>query len=251
MRGCRAQRLPDSARYAPGRSTKACAQSLTPSGASLGSKWCHVVRSTPGCHVRDAREETESMPEVLLVRHAAAEGQNADAPLTSEGCRQASILARVLLPFSIQRVICSPYLRAIQTAEPFCERASLRIVTDSRLVERVLSARNLPDWREHLRRSFDDLDYRLEDGESARAAQDRGAAVLREALAVPERCAVVTHGNLLALILKWVDATAGYDAWSQLSNPDTFMVYFDDPRRGRFRRVWQPSGLTNHSSAPA
>jgi hypothetical protein len=35
--GCRAH-----VRYASGRSTKACAQSLTPSGASLGSKWCHT-----------------------------------------------------------------------------------------------------------------------------------------------------------------------------------------------------------------
>jgi 2,3-bisphosphoglycerate-dependent phosphoglycerate mutase len=191
------------------------------------------------------------MPEVLLVRHAAAQGQNADAPLTSEGRRQASILAGVLLPFRIQRVICSPYLRAIQTAEPLCERAGLRIETDSRLVERVLSARNMPDWRELLRRSFDDLDYRLEDGESARTAQDRGAEVVRGALGVPERCAVVTHGHLIALILKWVDATVGYDAWSQLSNPDAFVVHFEGSQRGRFRRVWQPSGLTSHLSGPA
>jgi 2,3-bisphosphoglycerate-dependent phosphoglycerate mutase len=62
---------------------------------------------------------------------------------------------------------------------------------------------------------------------------------------------VVTHGNLMALILKWVDAMVGYDAWSHLSNPDAFVVYFDGSRRGRFRRVWQPSGPTSHLSGPA
>jgi 2,3-bisphosphoglycerate-dependent phosphoglycerate mutase len=172
------------------------------------------------------------------VRHAAATGQDADAALTMEGRRQARRLADLLLPFQIQRVISSPFVRATESVGPLCRRADLRLETDDRLVERVLSAPNLPDWREHLRRSFEDLDYCLEDGESSRTAQARGTSAVRAVLASGERCVLVTHGNLLALILKSIDATVGFDVWSRLSNPDVFVLHVDDEGPRGFSRVW-------------
>src|SRR5688572_5505225 len=138
------------------------------------------------------------MQKIVLVRHAQASGQDANADLTVEGQLQARILANLLIQFQIERVISSPFVRATESVRPFCTRVKLALETDDRLVERVLSARALPDWREHLRRSFDDLDYRLEDGESSRTAQARGTSALRAALASGKRCVVVTHGNLLA-----------------------------------------------------
>src|SRR3954449_11423504 len=154
------------------------------------------------------------MREMILVRHAAATGQEADAPLTIDGQHQARALDHFLRQFRIDRVICSPFRRAVESIDPFCRCAGLRVETDPRLVERVLSARNLMDWREHLRRSFDDLDYCLEGGESSRTAQERGTSAVRAALASGERCVLVTHGNLLALILRSIDATVGFDVWS-------------------------------------
>lgn len=177
------------------------------------------------------------MREIALVRHAAASGQQAEAPLTAEGRQQASALADVLLSLGSQRLVASPFRRAIESVEPFARRSGLTIETDERLVERVLSARGLPDWRDHLRRSFDDLDYRLDDGESARAAQERGVAALLAASAGIDRSVVVTHGNLLALILRWVDEKVGYEHWAQLSNPDVFVVQLDGVQRS-FRRAW-------------
>jgi 2,3-bisphosphoglycerate-dependent phosphoglycerate mutase len=178
------------------------------------------------------------MRKLVLVRHAAAIGQDATAALTVEGQRQACMLADLLLPIQIQRVISSPFVRATESIRPFCRRANLHLETDDRLVERVLSARSLPDWREHLRRSFDDLDYRLEDGESSRAAQARGTAAVRAALASGERCVLVTHGNLLALILGSIDGRVGFDAWSRLSNPDAFVLHADDDGPRSFTRIW-------------
>ena len=178
------------------------------------------------------------MHRIVLVRHAAATGQDATAALTAEGEHQARMLADLLLQYQIQRVISSPFVRATESVAPFCRRAALRLETDDRLVERVLSARNLPDWREHLGRSFEDLDYRLEDGESSRAAQARGMAAVRAALASGERCVLVTHGNLLALILKSIDASVGFDVWSRLSNPDAFALHVEDGELAAFSRIW-------------
>jgi 2,3-bisphosphoglycerate-dependent phosphoglycerate mutase len=177
------------------------------------------------------------MRQIVLVRHATAAGQEADAALTTEGHQQARTLADLLLRLEVRRVISSPFLRATASVEPFCRRAGLRAETDDRLVERVLSARNLPDWREHLRRSFDDLDYSLAGGESSRTAPARGTAAVRDALASGERCVLVTHGNLLTLILRSIDARVGFDAWSSLSNPDAYVLHGDDGPRG-FHRVW-------------
>ncbi len=178
------------------------------------------------------------MQTIVLVRHATATGQDTNASLTIEGQRQARMLADLLLQFQIQRVISSPFVRAIESIEPFCRRAGLRLEADDRLVERVLGARDLPDWREHLRRSFDDLDYCLDGGESSRTAQDRGTSAVRAALATGECCVLVTHGNLLALILKSIDATAGFDLWSTLSNPDAFVLHIDDGGPTGFSRIW-------------
>ena len=178
------------------------------------------------------------MQKIVLVRHAQAAGQDAGAELTIEGQLQAAILADLLVQLQIERVISSPFVRATESVRPFCTRAKLALETDDRLVERVLSARVLPDWREHLGRSFDDLDYRLEDGESSRTAQARGVAALGAALASDERCVLVTHGNLLALILKSIDATIGYEFWSRLSNPDAFLLDVDGERPTGFTRVW-------------
>lgn len=178
------------------------------------------------------------MQDIVLVRHATAVGQEATAALTAEGQRQAHMLADLLQQFQIRRVISSPFVRATESIRPFCRRANLRLETDDRLVERVLSARSLPDWREHLRRSFDDPDYRLEDGESSRAAQTRGTSAVRAALAAGGPCVLVTHGNLLALILKSVDETVGFDVWSRLSNPDAFVLHGDADGARRFHRIW-------------
>ncbi|MBC8086857.1 MAG: histidine phosphatase family protein [Phycisphaerae bacterium] len=180
----------------------------------------------------------EAMPEIVLVRHAAATGQEANAALTIEGQRQARLLADLLLTLQIQRVISSPYIRATESVRPFCRLAQLRLETDDRLVERNLSARNVPDWREHLRRSFDDPDYCLEDGETSRAAQARGTAAVGAALASGARCVLVTHGNLLALILKSVDETVGFDLWAGLTNPDVFVLHIGDDGKRGFSRVW-------------
>lgn len=177
-------------------------------------------------------------PPLILVRHVAATGQEPNAPLTPEGERQAIALSDLLLPLRIQRVISSPFLRAIDSITPFCQRANLRMELDDRLAERVLSTRNLPDWRDQLRRSFEDLDYCLPDGESSRSAQSRGIAAVRDAEVTGQRCVLVTHGNLLALILKSIDTTFGYDQWCDLTNPDVFVVDGDDGGARRVARVW-------------
>lgn len=179
------------------------------------------------------------MQQLVLVRHAAASGQEPHAALTPDGERQAHSLAALIAPYKVERVISSPWVRAVESARPFCIQAGLQLETDERLIERTLSTRALPDWQQHLRRSFDEPDYCFDDGESARTAQARGLAAVSAALETRDRCVLVTHGNLLALILKSIDQGFGFDEWSRLSNPDVFLIRADGDRLMEFSRVWR------------
>jgi hypothetical protein len=43
---------------------------------------------------------------------------------------------------------------------------------------------------------------------------------------------------MLALILRSIDPTVGFDAWSRLSNPDVFVLDGDNEGPRGFSRVW-------------
>src|SRR5215216_3638865 len=139
---------------------------------------------------------------LYLVRHCQGAGQEPDAPLTAIGREQAEHLADVLQGRGIARIVSSSYARAGQTVEPLARRLGLSVETDERLIERVLSPEPLGDWRDRLRAAWEDHDLALPGGESSRAATRRGLAALAEILADGRQPAVVvTHGNLLALLL--------------------------------------------------
>ncbi|MCF2148310.1 histidine phosphatase family protein [Desmonostoc muscorum LEGE 12446] len=164
---------------------------------------------------------------LYIVRHCQAAGQEPNAPLTAEGYLQAIALSDLLFDFGIERFISSPFTRAYQSIAPLAERLGFSIEIDKRLAERVLCGIPLADWRQRLAQSFTNLDLCLDGGESSRDAMARGIAVVDEALQQKANTiAIVTHGNLMALILKHFDDRIGYPEWEKLSNPDVYRVQF-------------------------
>jgi 2,3-bisphosphoglycerate-dependent phosphoglycerate mutase len=142
---------------------------------------------------------------LFLIRHCAATGQAPDAPLTSDGVQQAEALAERLAGAGIVRIVSSPYQRARDSAAPLAARLNLPVETDARLAERVLCPEPLADWR---------------------AAMVRGVAAVGDALhSTMGPVALVTHGNLLTLLLRHFDGRSGFDVWEQLRNPAVFVVH--------------------------
>ncbi|MBU5356200.1 histidine phosphatase family protein [Paenibacillus silvae] len=190
------------------------------------------------------------MKSIYLIRHAKAEGQEPYASLTDEGYRQAEKLAELLSSHGISYIVSSPWKRAVQTAVPLGAAIQQHIHTDERLQERVLSTVDLPDWMEVLKRTYDDVDWAAEGGESSRIAARRGLAVLEECWNRPEpHGAVVTHGNLLSLIIRQYVPSFGYPEWAKLSNPDVYVLrrekeHTDEGKRKEanlmfnIRRLW-------------
>lgn len=164
---------------------------------------------------------------VYLIRHCEAIGQEANAPLTELGQQQAVALAEWLASEAVERIVASPFLRASQTALPLSQLLRLPVETDARLCERVLSGIPLTDWQQQLENSFRNLDLCLPGGEASRAAMQRGLAALADINQhAAETTVVVTHGNLMTLILKAFDDAVGFAAWQNLTNPDVYRLKY-------------------------
>lgn len=168
------------------------------------------------------------MSKVLyLVRHCQATGQEPDAPLTEIGQQQAIALAGWISDVSIGRIISSPFVRAYQSIVPLSEHLGLTIEFDDRLIERVLSPVPLDNWRQRLAETFIDLDLSFGGGESSRTAMMRGVSVVNQAMQqTTDTVVIVTHGNLMALILKHFNERVGYAEWENLQNPDVYCIQF-------------------------
>ncbi|ANU09831.1 phosphoglycerate mutase [Planococcus antarcticus DSM 14505] len=171
---------------------------------------------------------------IFLIRHCQATGQAPDAELTEMGKKQAKDLAEFLQKRQVIHFISSPLTRAIQSIEPAADCLGLPIRIDDRLAERVLSSEDLPDWMEKLEESFDDADLKFAGGESGKEATDRAMEILNE---MEDRTAAVTHGNLLGLLLKQIDASYGFSEWQKLTNPDVYEVEIKSGDAS-VKRVW-------------
>ncbi|MBG9794113.1 phosphoglycerate mutase [Paenibacillus dendritiformis] len=178
------------------------------------------------------------MKNVYVVRHCKAEGQAPDAPLTAAGVRQADKLAEFLADKNIEQILSSPYERACRTIAPLANKLGMDIALDDRLAERVLSGKSHPAWRDMLRKTYDDLDLCYEGGESSAAAMKRAGSVIAEALESGyNNVVIVSHGNLISLLLKHFDDRFGFKEWEALSNPDVYHLSFEQ-NAPAIRRIW-------------
>lgn len=168
-------------------------------------------------------------PRLLVIRHCESIGQASDAALSSAGEIQAIELARRLADEPITRIVSSPYRRARDTIGPFAAGRGLTVDIDPRLAERRLSPAPIDHFREVVRRSFRDLDYRLEGCESGRETFTRGWAALHAALDYgAPLTAIVSHGQMISMVFHTIDPRFGYEGWLSLTNPDVYLLERND-----------------------
>ncbi|MGH8194305.1 MAG: histidine phosphatase family protein [Woeseiaceae bacterium] len=162
---------------------------------------------------------------VVLVRHCESSGQWPEAPLTEAGQAQAAELAERLSALAIDHIVSSPYARARATIEPYANRAGLPVHVDERLAERRLSPEPIDNWRDYVRRSFEDPDSRAPGGESGRETLVRSWAAIESVMTAEHRLpAIVSHGQLLGLVLHSIDGRFGFAGWESLRNPDAYLL---------------------------
>ncbi|MDQ0268349.1 histidine phosphatase family protein [Cytobacillus purgationiresistens] len=175
---------------------------------------------------------------VYLIRHCEALGQPPEAPLTKKGEEQAKSLAEFFKEREVDKIVSSPFIRAKSSINKVSTNKKLDIEMDERLKERVLSTEDLPNWRELLQLSFTDLNLKPPGGESSLEAMNRIAAVINEVLqSESENILIVSHGNLLSLLLKKYDEGFGFESWQALTNPDVYQLTFFNENMS-YKRIW-------------
>jgi len=174
----------------------------------------------------------------LLIRHASTTGQAPEAPLSPAGEAEAEALSPRLAALGAGPLYASPYRRAEATLAPYAAATSQEITLLNGLLERMLSPTPLPDWKEHLERSFTEPDHAPEGGESHTDLLARAAVELRriEAIGGPLPC-FVTHGGMTGALLNAADPGFGFAGYTRLTNPDLFAVTLEDGRITTFERL--------------
>ncbi|ATP40930.1 histidine phosphatase family protein [Solibacillus sp. R5-41] len=180
------------------------------------------------------------MKKLYVIRHCEAEGQNPEAALTEKGYKQAIELKNFFCDKKIERIITSPYQRAIESIQPLAKTLNIEIEHDNRLSERVLSNTVLSDWLEKLELTFQDFELKFEGGESSSEAKKR-ILELVEQIQDEEfnHIILVTHGNLMSLLLNHFNNDFGFNEWKNLSNPDIYVLEFPK-NKAIYKRIWKP-----------
>lgn len=175
---------------------------------------------------------------IYIIRHCEAEGQSEDAPLTVKGLEQAEKLSDFFYNKKVDHIISSPFLRAIQTIQPLANRLNLEIQIDNRLSECLLSSMPMSDWLDKLHATFDNLDLKYSGGESSKEAMDRIVNVVIDSLeSGHESTVIVTHGNIMSLLLHHFDKNFGFEQWKELTNPDVYLLNSFDEKIN-YTRLW-------------
>ncbi|MFE3977267.1 MULTISPECIES: histidine phosphatase family protein [unclassified Peribacillus] len=185
------------------------------------------------------------LKKIYIVRHCEAQGQPSESPLTEKGSKQAKYLVNFFSNAKIERIISSPFLRAIQSVEPLSEKTNIKIEIDERLSERTLSTLDLPDWLEKLKATFNDMELKFEGGESSQEAMNRIINVVDEVFkSETENTVIVSHGNIISLLLKNYNRDFDFEGWKNLSNPDIFQLSCTK-NEVNMERIWQEETAIN------
>lgn len=141
-----------------------------------------------------------------LYGHSRVDPNIPDPPLTSEGRRQAFEAAEALAEFGIERLLASPYLRTLETADIIASRLRLPIVVEPLVRERAAFSCDIGTPRSRLaarwpRLAFDHVDEVWWSGGIESDAQlcrrcDQFREAARE-LANWPRVAVITHWGFI------------------------------------------------------
>ncbi|MDQ0253546.1 2,3-bisphosphoglycerate-dependent phosphoglycerate mutase [Evansella vedderi] len=179
------------------------------------------------------------MTTIYVVRHCEAEGQPPEASLTEKGFNEAKDLANFFSNVRIDRILSSPFKRAIQSIQPLAEKLEIDVEINNGLAERTLSTINMPDWLEKIKETYEDMDLKYKGGESSKEAMDRIVNVVEKALiSESQNIVIVTHGNIMSLLLRYYNRNFGFNEWSDLTNPDVYMLKLEN-NKVNYERLWQ------------
>ncbi|MCA1322319.1 phosphoglycerate mutase family protein [Bacillus tianshenii] len=179
---------------------------------------------------------------LYFVRHAHSiySPEELKRPLSKQGLSDVEKINQQLIKESIDYVISSPYLRAVQTVEGVAKIIDKKIIIEDAYKERQLSSRPVEDFQLAISKVWKEPSFYLEGGESNIVAQKRGVESTLKVLERYEGKNIVigTHGNIMVLIMNYFDNHYGYEFWNELNMPDIYKLSFNKSELKEVNRIW-------------
>lgn len=160
---------------------------------------------------------------IYVLRHCKATGQEFDAALTTDGIESAQQLVPILAKLNIDHIYVSEMNRTYESIKPYLTNYKTPLTYDSRLNERILSDLPIDNWLTELKMTFSDFNYRIHNGETSLEAQQRILEIFKS-IPVNEHALIVTHGNIMSLLLNHFDKQFGFEEWKAIKNPDLYVI---------------------------
>lgn len=132
-----------------------------------------------------------------------------DQALTDFGQKQALLTAKWLANQKIDQLYSSPILRCYQTATIISSKVHIKPRFEDNLQEIKLSSsgKEWENWQEYINKRYQDLNYKVEDGESVTMLMERANKAIKKIVAQGgENIVIVTHAEFIKSFL----ASIGY-----------------------------------------
>ena len=182
---------------------------------------------------------------VYMVRHAESpkEGNDRTRGLTVKGYLDTKRVTNILKDKEIDVVVSSPYIRSILTVEQLAEQIGEEVLVFEDLKERIFSSGNNrvsdKELVPLLERSFSDLNFSLEGGESNADCQKRAIKVIKEVLETfrDKKIVIGAHGAVMTLIMGYFDSTYDLEFLHSISKPDIYRMEFNEQELVNVQRL--------------
>lgn len=170
---------------------------------------------------------------IFMIRHAESPfifGKERIRPLSEKGVKDAKKLNEIIQDIKFDSILSSPYKRALQTVEYATNSSNIKICEG--LKERPIKGNyKLPkeEVEQAIKRSFIDIDFCLEGGETVREAQFRSLPIIFNILQDLElkNVAIGTHGNIMTSIMNYFEKDKyNYNFWKSTTKPDIYKLTF-------------------------
>ena len=178
------------------------------------------------------------MKKIIFIRHCKAEmgGVDKERKLDEDGIAQSKSLGKKLsyLLSNNVKVYSSPFTRAIQSITTLKEHNNKIEIESKAFLEEIDHGKSKElSKHEIIKKMWEDENFFIEGHDSQKKhfegiKQDLDA-IMDEFTNGSHDLVLVTHGNLLGIILKfYFKKNFGFDEWKKMSMPDLYILPFDE-----------------------
>lgn len=171
------------------------------------------------------------MTVIYFVRHAEPDYENKNdelRELTPKGIEDRKLVTEYLSDKNIDKVVSSPYKRAVDTVSDFAYKYGLPIECIDDFKERRVGSVWIDDFVNFSKAQWEDFNYFLNDGEYLKEVQNRNIYALKRLLILykDRNVAVGSHGTALSSIINYFDKSFGYNEFERIKKLMPWIVEF-------------------------